>query len=88
MPYLCVSLITMLFRFGAEHAHLIPLDEIEYTPFHWKQAVLRLLLSGVEGQYYFSKCSFSFFSSSLSHSKIECKRLPIYCHSLCHSHCS
>ncbi|MCB0416062.1 MAG: acyltransferase [Bdellovibrionaceae bacterium] len=58
VPYFCVSFLTMVLRIFVERNHLMPLDEVHYTPFVWGRAGLRLLFSGVEGHYYFLEILF------------------------------
>ncbi|MCB0403231.1 MAG: acyltransferase [Bdellovibrionales bacterium] len=58
VPYFCVSFLTMVLRIFVEHNRLMPLDEVQYTPFVWGRAGLRLLFSGVEGHYYFLEILF------------------------------
>ncbi len=58
VPYFSISLITLVIRLVAERSHVIALDEIQYTPFVWGHAGLRILFSGVEGHYYFLELLF------------------------------
>ena len=53
VPYFVLSVITLLFRWTAESFNLIPLQEHQFTPFVWSNAVQRVLFAGVEGHYYF-----------------------------------
>ena len=58
VPYFFISLVTLLLRLVAERSQLMSLGEINYTPFQWDQAGLRLFFSGVEGHYYFLEVLF------------------------------
>jgi peptidoglycan/LPS O-acetylase OafA/YrhL len=58
VPYFSISLLTLAIRLLAERSQVIALDEIQYTPFVWGQAGLRLMFSGVEGHYYFLELLF------------------------------
>lgn len=58
VPYFVVSLLTLALRVAVERNHLLPLDQVQYTPFVWEQAGLRVLFSGVEGHYYFLEVLF------------------------------
>ncbi len=58
VPYFTISLLTLGLRLFAERSHVIALGEIQYTPFAWDQAGLRVLFSGVEGHYYFLELLF------------------------------
>lgn len=53
VPYFALSIVTLLFRWAAESFHFIPLQEHQFTPFVWSNAVQRVLFAGVEGHYYF-----------------------------------